>query len=239
MGDIGRGLLQAVRLIVSLDPGTYEALGTSLRVTMSALFWSALAGFPLGILLAFSHFRGKQGVMNVVYTLMGFPPVVAGLLVYLLFSRSGPLGVLQLLYTPTAMVVAQIALAFPVIVGLSVLGLRGADKGVFDLALTLGATRAQASVALLREARLAILGAVITAFGNAISEVGAAMLVGGNIQGATRTLTTALVLETRQGSFDRAIALGIILLLVSFLVNIVLSRLGEGTSEAGNVRHID
>jgi len=170
---------------------------------------------------------------------MGFPPVVAGLLVYLLFSRSGPLGVLQLLYTPTAMVVAQIALAFPVIVGLSVLGLRGADKGVFDLALTLGATRAQASVALLREARLAILGAVITAFGNAISEVGAAMLVGGNIQGATRTLTTALVLETRQGSFDRAIALGIILLLVSFLVNIVLSRLGEGTSEAGNVRHLD
>src|SRR5450756_493578 len=122
MGDIGRGLLQAVRLIVSLDPGTYEALGTSLRVTMSALFWSALAGFPLGILLAFSHFRGKQGVMNVVYTLMGFPPVVAGLLVYLLFSRSGPLGVLQLLYTPTAMVVAQIALALPVIVGLSVLG---------------------------------------------------------------------------------------------------------------------
>src|SRR5450830_495341 len=143
MGDIGRGLLQAVRLIVSLDPGTYEALGTSLRVTMSALFWSALAGFPFGIVLAFSHFRGKQGVMNVVYTLMGFPPVVAGLLVYLLFSRSGPLGVLQLLYTPTAMVVAQIALALPVIVGLSVLGLRGADKGVFDLALTLGATRAQ------------------------------------------------------------------------------------------------
>jgi len=239
MGDIGRGLVQAVRLILSLDPGTYEALWTSLSVTMSALFWSALAGFPLGILLAFSNFRGKQGVMNVVYTLMGFPPVVAGLLVYLLLSRSGPLGPLGLLYTPTAMVIAQIALALPVIVGLSVLGLRGADKGVFDLALTLGATRAQASIALLREARLAILGAIITAFGNAVSEVGAAMLVGGNIQGATRTLTTALVLETRQGSFDRAIALGIILLLVSFLVNVVLSRLGEGTSEAGNVRHID
>jgi tungstate transport system permease protein len=231
MGDIGRGIVQAVHLIVSLDPGTYEALGTSLRVTLSALFWSALAGFPLGILLAFAHFRGKQGVMNVVYTLMGFPPVVAGLLVYLLLSRSGPLGVLQLLYTPTAMVIAQIALALPVIVGLTVLGLRSADKGVVDLALTLGATHRQASIALVRDARLAI--------GNAISEVGAAMLVGGNIQGATRTLTTALVLETRQGSFDRAIALGIILLLVSFLVNVVLSRLGEGTSEAGNVRHID
>jgi len=239
MGDIGHGFVQAVHLIVSLDPGTYEALGTSLRVTLTALLWSALFGFPLGILLAFARFRGKQAVMNVVYTLMGFPPVVAGLLVYLLFSRSGPFGALELLYTQTAMIVAQIALALPVIVGLSVLGLRAADKGVFDLALTLGATRPQASVALLREARLSILGAVITAFGNAISEVGSAMLVGGNIQGSTRTLTTALMLETRQGNFDRAIALGIILLLVSFLVNVVLSRLGEGISERGNVRRID
>ncbi|MCE5192424.1 MAG: ABC transporter permease [Candidatus Cryosericum sp.] len=239
MGDIGRGLVQAVHLIVSLDPGTYEALGTSLRVTLSALLWSALVGFPLGILLAFAHFRGKQGIMNVMYTFMGFPPVVAGLLVYLLLSRSGPLGPLELLYTPTAMIIAQILLALPVIIGLTVLGLRSADKGVVDLALTLGATRRQASFALVRDARLAILGAVITAFGNAMSEVGAAMLVGGNIEGATRTLTTALMLETRQGSFDRAIALGIILLLVSFLVNVLLSRLGESTSETGNVRHID
>jgi len=137
------------------------------------------------------------------------------------------------------MIVAQVALALPVIVGLSVLGLRAADKGVFDLALTLGATRTPGVGRLLREARLSILGAVITAFGNAISEVGSAMLVGGNIQGSTRTLTTALMLETRQGSFDRAIALGIILLLVSFLVNVVLSRLGEGISERGNVRRID
>jgi tungstate transport system permease protein len=239
MGDIGRGFVQAIRLILSLDPGTYQALGTSLGVTMSALFWSALVGFPLGILLAFAHFPGKQGILNVVYTLMGFPPVVAGLLVYLLLSRSGPLGPLGLLYTRMAMVIAQITLALPVIVGLTVLGLRSADKGIVDLALTLGATRPQASIALVREARLAILGAIITAFGNAISEVGAAMLVGGNIQGSTRTLTTALVLETREGSFDRAIALGIILLVVSFFVNVLLSRLGEGTSEAGNVRHLD
>ncbi|MGB9666357.1 MAG: ABC transporter permease [Candidatus Cryosericum sp.] len=239
MGDIGRGFVQAIRLIVSLDPDTYQALATSLAVTMSALLWSALAGFPLGILLAFKHFPGKQAIMNVIYTLMGFPPVVAGLLVYLLLSRSGPLGPLGLLYTRTAMVLAQITLALPVIIGLTVLGLRSADKGIVDLALTLGATRPQASIALVREARLAILGAVITAFGNAISEVGAAMLVGGNIQGSTRTLTTALVLETREGSFDRAIALGIILLVVSFFVNVLLSRLGEGTSEAGNVRHLD
>jgi len=114
---IGRGLVQAVHLIVSLDPGTYEALGTSLRVTLSALLWSALAGFPLGILLAFAHFRAKQGIMNVMYTFMGFPPVVAGLLVYLLLSRSGPLGPLELLYTPTAMIIAQILLALPVIIG--------------------------------------------------------------------------------------------------------------------------
>lgn len=238
MHDIGRGFVQALRLIVTLDRGTWQALWTSLRVTMSALFWSALIGFPAGIALAFARFKGRTGVMNIIYTLMAFPPVVAGLLVYLFLSRSGPLGPLQLLYTPTAMILAQILLALPVITGLTVLGLRSADRGVIDLALTLGATRRQASLALLREARLAILGAVVTAFGNAISEVGAAMLVGGNIEGSTRTLTTALMLETREGNFDRAIALGIILLLVSFLVNTVLSQLGEGHG-ATDVRHLD
>ena len=239
MRDIGNGIVQAFRLIGSFDPGTYEALWTSLRVTLIALFWSALIGFPAGIGLAFARFPGKRGIMNVVYTLMGFPPVVAGLLVYVFVSRSGPLGPLELLYTPTAMILAQVLLALPVIIGLSVLGLRGADKGVYDLALTLGATRRQASISLVRDARLAMLGAVITAFGNAISEVGAAMLVGGNIQGSTRTLTTALMLETRQGAYDRAIALGIILMAVSFLVNVVLSSIGESRLEAGNVRRID
>jgi tungstate transport system permease protein len=227
MNTLLEGFLEAIRLIIALDPATYQALGLSIKVTLYALLLSSVAGFPMGILLAFSSFWGKKTLVNLIYTFMGFPPVVAGLLVYLFYSRQGPLGSLQLLFTPHVMIVAQIILALPVIIGLTYLGIKAVDPSIASLAHTLGATRWQISWMVLKEMRLAILGALITAFGAAISEVGAAMLVGGNIDGHTRSLTTALMLETRQGNFARALALGIILITVSFFINILLVNLTE------------
>lgn len=227
MNTLLEGFAEAIRLIIQFDPKTYQALWLSLKVTLYALFISSVAGFPIGILLAFTHFKGKGIVLNLIYTFMGFPPVVAGLLVYLLYSRQGPLGALQLLFTPHVMVIAQIILALPVIIGLTYLGIKAVDPSITSLAQTLGATRWQTSWMVLKEMRLAILGALITAFGAAISEVGAAMLVGGNIEGYTRSLTTALMLETRQGNFARALALGIILITVAFLVNVAMVSITE------------
>lgn len=239
MNEFVNGFIQAFRLIVSLDPGTFQALFLSLRVTLVALLISSVLGFPIGIFLAFSKFKGKKFIMNLIYTFMGFPPVVAGLIVYLLLSRSGPLGFLKLLFTPQAMILAQIILSLPVIIGLTVLGLRAIDVSVYELSITLGATKSKASYLLLREARLSILGALITAFGASISEVGAAMLVGGNVEGLTRSMTTALMLETRQGNFDRALALGIILLILAFLVNSILVLFGDVQGIKKNARQLD
>jgi tungstate transport system permease protein len=239
MNEFVGGFIQAFRLIISLDPGTFQALFLSLRVTLIALLISSVVGFPIGILLAFTKFKGKKIIMNLVYTFMGFPPVVAGLIVYLLLSRSGPFGFLKLLFTPEAMILAQIILSLPVIIGLTVLGLRAIDISVYELSITLGATKTKASYLLLREARLSILGALITAFGASISEVGAAMLVGGNVEGLTRSMTTALMLETRQGNFDRALALGIILLLLAFLVNSILVLFGDVQGIKKNARQLD
>ncbi len=227
MNVLLEGILQAFQLIVSLDPGTYQALWLSLYVTIYALVISSLLGFPLGIFLAFANFPGKKILINLVYTFMGFPPVVAGLLVYLLYSRYGPFGSFQLLFTPYVMVIAQIILALPVITGLTYLGIKAVDPSISYLAYTIGATKWQSSWMVLKETKMAILGALITAFGAAVSEVGAAMLVGGNIEGHTRSLTTALMLETRQGNFARAMALGIILLTLSFMVNVLMVFIAE------------
>jgi len=234
-----QGLVEAVRLILHGDPPTFQALFLSLKVTLYALVISSLIGFPLGIWLAFSKFKLKRLVMNVIYTFMGFPPVVAGLLVYLLLSRSGPFGYLELLFSPTAMICAQIILALPVITCLTYLGIQAVDPAVSELAFTLGATRWQSGWMLFRESRHAILGALITAFGAAISEVGAAMLVGGNIEGFTRSLTTSLMLETRQGNFARALALGLILLTVSFFVNAFLVLYNQTQGIKHHARSLD
>lgn len=239
MNAFWQGLNEAIVMILRGDSATYEALFLSLQVTVYALFVSSAIGFPLGIWLAFSRFKFKRLVMNLIFTFMGFPPVVAGLLVYLMLSRSGPLGYLQLLFTPTAMVLAQILLALPVIIGLTYLGIQAVDTSVWELAYTLGATRWQAGWMLFRESRHAILGALITAFGAAISEVGAAMLVGGNIEGFTRSLTTSLMLETRQGNFSRALALGLILLLVSFFVNAFLVLYNQTQGIKHHARALD
>lgn len=185
---------------------------------------SAALGIPLGVLLARARFVGRGIVVALVYTGMGFPPVVVGLAVYLLLSRSGPLGALGWLFTPTAMVLAQIVISFPVIAGLTMAAVEAVDPELSFQVRSLGATEAQEGRALLREVQPGVLAALLAGFGAIISEVGAAMLVGGNIDGQTRVLSTAIVLETRRGHFGLALALGGALLTLAFVVNAFLLR---------------
>jgi tungstate transport system permease protein len=200
----------------------------SLQVTISALVISTLIGIPAGTLLAWVQFPGRRLLTVAVYTGMGFPPVVVGLLVYLLLSSSGPLGSLDWLFTVRAMVAAQTILATPVIVGITMSSVLSVNPALRTQLRTLGATRAQVIRATLLEARFGVILGIVAGFGSIISEVGAVMLVGGNIDGRTRVLTTAIVLETRQGRFALALALGIILLLLSFVANLVM-MMGQGT----------
>jgi tungstate transport system permease protein len=197
----------------------------SLRVTGAALLFSTLAGIPLGSWLGLKRFVGRQLVMALLYTGMGFPPVVVGLFVYLVLSRSGPLGSLGWLFTPAAMIVAQVIISFPLVSGFTMAAVMGVDPDLRQQVLSLGATDWQATLAVLREARVGVMVSIIAGFGSIISEVGAVMLVGGNIQGSTRVLTTAIVLETRKGNFDLAMALGVVLLALSFLTNLAMLRL--------------
>jgi len=197
----------------------------SLRVTGTALLFSTLVGIPLGSWLGLRRFVGRQLVVALLYTGMGFPPVVVGLFVYLMLSRSGPLGSLGWLFTPAAMIVAQVIISFPLVSGFTMAAVMGVDPNLRQQVLSLGATDWQATLAVLREARVGVMVSIIAGFGSIISEVGAVMLVGGNIQGSTRVLTTAIVLETRKGNFDLAMALGIVLLALSFLANVAMLRL--------------
>jgi tungstate transport system permease protein len=225
MYDILRGLLNAARLLATGGGELWGIIALSLRVTALALLLCTLIGVPLGATLGLTRLRSRGLVTALLYTGMGLPPVVVGLFVYLLLSRSGPLGVLGWLFTPRAMVMAQTIIAFPLVTGLTLTAVRGVDPAFRHQVRALGATRLQEIYALLKEARLGVVAAVVAAFGSIISEVGAVMLVGGNIEGRTRVLTTAIVLNTRQGEFIQAVALGAILLLLAFLANLVLLRL--------------
>lgn len=219
------GGVQAIELILSLDAALYEIIWFSLYVSGLALLYSTLVGIPLGALLGLRRFFGRRLIMALLYTGMGFPPVVIGLFVYLMLSRSGPAGSLGWLFTPRAIITAQTIIAFPLVAGFTMAAVMGVDPNLRQQLLSLGATSWQATLAILAEARLGVVVSVIAGFGSVISEVGAVILVGGNIEGKTRTLTTAIVLETRKGNFDLAIALGMILLLISFLINMAMIRL--------------
>ncbi len=205
----------------------------SLRVSGTAVLIGALIGVPVGAILGLGQFKGKQtfifffnvSVRSMVNTFMGLPPVVVGLAVYLLLSASGPLGPLGLLYTPTAMIITQLIMAVPIIIGVTMSAVGSVEKAIREKALSLGATDRQAAWMVLREARMGVLTAVIVAFGAAISEVGGVMITGGNIRWVTRTLTTAIVVETNLGDFELAITLGIILLSMAFAINLVLTIL--------------
>jgi tungstate transport system permease protein len=223
MGEILGGMGRAVNLIVAADPAVWEIICLTLLVTGLALAISTLLGVPAGAALGlWSRARVRGLVTVLLYTGMGLPPVVVGLAVYLLLSRSGPLGGMDWLFTPRAMVLAQTVIALPVVAGLTMSAVQSVDPSLRLQVRALGATRWQELVAVLREARVGVMAAVVAAFGSVISEVGAVMLVGGNIEGQTRVLTTAIVLNTRMGEFDLALALGILLLLLAFLVNAAL-----------------
>jgi tungstate transport system permease protein len=214
---------QALELLLRGDAETWRVTLLSLQVSLAATALSLLVGVPLGTWLALARFPGRGCVLALVNTGMGMPPVVAGLVIAILLWRTGPLGQLRLLYTPTAVVIAQVALALPIVVGLSAAAVQQLNPRLRLQILALGATRTQYLWLLVREARLPLVAAVMAGFGAVISEVGAAMMVGGNIQGQTRVLTTAIVLETSKGNFDLALALGLILLALVYAVNLALT----------------
>lgn len=203
----------------------WDIVFTTLRITGTALVISAVIGILAGALMSLTRFPGWRLAVTLVYTGMGLPPVVVGLAIYLIVSRNGYLGSLGWLFTPTAMVMAQVVLAFPVVAGLTMAALDALDPEFRLQIRSLGATSVQETFALLGEARVGIIASVVAGFGAIISEVGAAMLVGGNIEGQTRVLSTAIMLETRRGAFGMALALGGILLSMAFAVNFLLMRL--------------
>jgi tungstate transport system permease protein len=209
-------------LIIHLDRTLFGIIILSLKVSGSALIISTAIGLPAGALLGLKRFPGRDLAISSMNTLMGLPPVVVGLFVYLLLSRKGPLGFMGLLYSPTAMVVAQTILALPIVTALCHSAIVNIDPIIRLSARTLGATPGQETVAVIREARYGILSAVIAAFGRVMAEVGAILIVGGNIAGYTRVMTTTIALETDKGNFELALALGIILLMISFTINALL-----------------
>ena len=222
MNSLLQALSEALRLILHLDPVLFGIIVLSLKVSGYALIIATVLGLPLGALLGLKRFPGRDLTISTVNTFMGLPPVVVGLFLYLLLSRKGPLGFLGLLYSPSAMIIAQTILAVPIVIALCHSAIIAVDPIIRQAARTLGATPAQETLAVVREARYGILSALLAAFGRVMAEVGAILIVGGNIAGYTRVMTTTIALETDKGNFELALALGIILLAISFLVNAVL-----------------
>jgi len=225
--EFAQGLARAINLIVTLDPEVVEITRRSLAISATSCSITTLISIPLGGLIHFSSFRGKRGLVSVIHTLFSLPTVVVGLLVFVLLSRAGPLGGWGILFTPRAMVMGQVILITPLMLGLVISALRGVDRAIWETAVSLGASRLQAAVATIREAKYAVITAVIMGFGRALSEVGLAVMVGGNIRGFTRVLTTAISLETSKGDIELAAALGMILLLLALSINIILHRLQQ------------
>ena len=227
MTELWQALTRAIELLVSLDPEVIEIAGRSLRISGTSCLLASLICIPLASLIHFHQFPGKRALINIIQTLFSVPTVLVGLFVFVLFSRAGPLGFFGILLTPTAMVIGQMILVTPLLLGFTISALSGVSKEIVDTATSLGASGFQTIWLVLREARYAVLAAVIMGFGRAISEVGCALLVGGNMRGVTRVITTTISMETAKGDFELAIALGIILLLLALIINIVLNRLQQ------------
>lgn len=221
------GIRKAFDLLRTLDPEVLGITLFTLKVTFLATLVSLVLGVGAGVALALADFPGRRLVISLVNTGMGLPPVVVGLFVTMLLWRNGPLGGLELLYTPSAIIMAQTVIATPIITGISLAALQQLHPDLRLQILSLGATRVQMLWLLLREARLPLLAAVMAGFGGVISEVGASLMVGGNIKGSTRVLTTATVMETGKGNFDVAIALSLILLALTFVVNAALTHIQQ------------
>jgi len=221
------GIVKAFRLVFSGDADVWAITWLSLTVSGTATLVALILGIPLGIALAMTRFPGRGVAVALVNTGMGLPPVVVGLFISIMLWRSGPLGFLNLIYTPTAMVIAQVVIAFPIVAGLSMAAFQTLNPRLRLQLLGIGASKLQLLWLLCKEARLPLLAAVMAGFGGVISEVGSVIMVGGNIKGQTRVLTTATVLETSMGNFGTAIALGVILLTLAFGVNFILTRIQQ------------
>ena len=220
-----QGLIQAFVLLFTFDEELWEIMGLSIRVSLTAIFFASLIGLPLGSFIGLRKFRGKKALTNLINTFMGFPPVVMGLIVFFLLSRSGPLGDFGLLYSPTAMIVAQLFLATPIVTGTTKAAIESVDPNLKQTVISLGATESQLWWELIKESRRSIIAGILVGFGQIISEVGAVMIVGGNIKWYTRTFTTAITLYTRMGEFGMAIALGSVLILITFIINYFMTYL--------------
>jgi len=223
MDLIRDGILKALHLLVTLDPEVLGITALSLQVSGIATLISLLIGISVGTAVALGSFRGKQVVVSLVNTGMGLPPVVVGLFVSIFLWRNGPLGFLGILYTPAAMILAQSIIATPIVMGITIGAMQNLPPALRLQILALGATRTQMVWRLVKEARLPLMAAVMAGFGGVISEIGASIMVGGNVRGHTRVLTTATVMETGRGNFDVAIALSLILLTITLLINYCLT----------------
>lgn len=233
MGELWDAIVEAVHLIVSLDPEVREIAWRSLWIAaISSSISFFLISLPLGSLIHFNSFPGKSLLIGLIQTLFSLPSVAVGLIVFVIFSRSGPLGVMGLLFTPKVMIIGQIIFVTPVTLGLVISALRGVDKAVPETATALGASRLQTSFITIREARFAIVTALMMGFARAITEVGVSIMIGGNISGYTRTLTTAISLETSKGAIEFSLALGFILVFIALIVNVALFWLqyNQGTN---------
>ena len=227
MDIIIEGIKQAFILLFTFDPEVLGITWLSLKISGTATFISLLIGVSVGTVVALTQFPGRRLVVSLINTGMGLPPVVVGLFVTIFLWRNGPLGFLEILYTPTAIIIAQSVIATPIVMGISLAAIQNLPANLRLQILALGATRLQMVWILVKEAKLPLLAAVMAGFGGVISEVGASIMVGGNIKGYSRVLTTATVMETGKGNFDIAMALGIILLLLSFAVNAILTQIQQ------------
>ncbi len=225
MDEIWAAFLKAVELIITLNPEVMSITARSLSISLASTLFASLICIPLGSIIEFHSFTGKRALTNIIQTLYSLPTVIVGLLVFLLLTRHGPLGSMNLLFTPPGMVLGQTVLITPIMIGLTVSALRGVDTQIRETAKSLGATKTQTIITLISEARHPVVAAVLLAFGRAISEVGVAMMIGGNIRGYTRVLTTAIALETSMGDIELSLALGIILLMISLVVNLIVNQI--------------
>jgi tungstate transport system permease protein len=227
LSDFWQGFAKAFELIVTLDPEVIEITVRTLLISLSSCALATIICLPLGSLIHFKQFWGKRFLINLIQTFYSIPTVVVGLVVFVLFSRMGPLGIFNLMYTPTIMVIGQTILIMPIVLGLTISALSGVDINMTNTARSLGANSWQMILVTIKEARFAVIAAVTLGFGRAISEVGLALMVGGNIRGYTRVLTTTISLETARGDVSLSIALGIILIILALIINLALSRLQQ------------
>ena len=227
MTELWQGLVKAVELIITLDPEVMEIAGRSLRIAVTSAIIGSIIFIPIASFISFRQFPGKRTLINLIQTFYSMPTVVIGLFVFVFISRKGPLGELELMFTPTAIVIGQVILIAPILLGLTISAFNGVDKTLIDTARSLGASSMQITLLVIREARFTVMAAVIMGFGRAISEVGISMMIGGNIRGFTRVITTAISLESSKGDLELALALGIILIFIALVVNIIMNRVQQ------------